>query len=99
MPAMAPTDDVALTVCLYAARMNVGGLFASDGREAAFEVMKKLLQLLTSQGAIINWRALSVGPEYVHVEVYIGPARGYRLELKTECLTPENEPALAVMCS
>ncbi len=99
MPAMAPRDDVALTVCLYAARMNVGGFFLTEGKDVATEIMKRLLQLLTSQGAIINWRALSVGPEVVRVEVYVGPAMGYNLEFPSCFLTPENAVAMEVLCS
>lgn len=97
MGAMRPKEDIALTVCLFAARMDVGGLFATEGKEVATSTMKRLLQLLTGQRVIINWRSLSVGPEETRCEVYVSPANGYFITLPTASLTPENESALKVM--
>ncbi len=79
--------------------MNVGGVLLVEGKDAATKIMKRLLQLLTSQGTIINWQALSVGPNGVCVEVYVGPAMGYHLEFPSCFLTPENAVAMEVLCS
>lgn len=91
--------DLELTICLYAARMDVGGVCASDGPERATDVMKRVLQTLAATGAITNWNALSVDRIAVEFEVYTGSAEGYRLWFRTATLTPENESAIEVMCS
>lgn len=94
--------DVSLTICLYAARMNIGGICATDGVRKATDAMKLVLQTLTSTGFITSWGALSVDQNTVELDVLILPAGGsverHRFGFHTASLTPENEAALEVMC-
>lgn len=92
-------QDAVTSICLFAARLDVGGLAERDGVEVAQDVMRKALQSLTSSGSIQSWHGLSVTPEKVRFAVFVSPAVGYEVEYETQSLKPENEAALEVFYS
>lgn len=96
---MSLADDLDIKIGAFAARMNIGGLFLSDGKDVATEAMKDVLRHMASSGAITNWRSLSVDEKTVRFDFFIAPSFGYTCELPTAALVPENADALVVMLS
>jgi hypothetical protein len=90
-------DDFDVKVGVFAAKMNIGGLFLSEGRERATEAMKDVLRHMASSGVISSWGSLSVDEKAVRFDFFIAPSFGYNCELPTAALFPENADALIVM--